>query len=52
MVPLLKAGGRRTRSGTVILTNSPDGYRAVLPVLESIGADARFVGMLRAQASR
>ncbi|WP_062351114.1 serine hydrolase [Pseudoxanthomonas mexicana] len=41
-----------TRSGTVILTNSPDGYRAVLPVLESIGADARFVGMLRAQASR
>jgi CubicO group peptidase (beta-lactamase class C family) len=41
-----------TRSGTVILTNSPDGYRAVLPVLDAIGADATFVGMLRAQASR
>jgi CubicO group peptidase (beta-lactamase class C family) len=41
-----------TRSGTVILTNSAEGYRAVLPVLDAIGADATFVGMLRAQASR
>lgn len=41
-----------TRSGTVILTNSREGYRAVLPVLDAIGADATFVEMLRAQASR
>lgn len=41
-----------TGSGTVILTNSPDGYRAVLPVLDAIGADAAFVGLLRAQAAR
>lgn len=41
-----------TRRGAVILTNSPDGYRVVLPVLEAVGADATFVAMLQAQASR
>lgn len=41
-----------TRRGAVILTNSPDGYRVVLPVLEAVGADATFVAMLRAQAAR
>jgi len=41
-----------TRSGTVILTNSPDGHRAVLPVLDLVGADPAFVALLRAQASR
>ncbi len=41
-----------TRSGTVILTNSQDGYRAILPVLDLVGADPKFVEMLRALASR
>lgn len=41
-----------TLGGAVILTNSPDGYRVVLPVLEAVGADATFVAMLQAQASR
>lgn len=41
-----------TGSGTVILTNSENGNRAVLPVLDLIGANPEFVALLREQASR
>ena len=40
------------RSGTVILTNSHDGYRIALPILDLIGANQEFVGLLRAMAAK
>lgn len=39
-------------SGTVILTNSEHGNRAILPVLDLLGANPKFVDLLREQASR
>jgi hypothetical protein len=42
---------RTTGDGAVILTNSDVGYRAVMPLLERLQADAAFLGFLRSQAN-
>lgn len=39
------------RKGTVILTNSDEGYRVVLPILAQIGANPEYVDLLRAMAA-
>lgn len=39
------------RTGTVILTNSNQGYRVVLPILARLGANPRYVDLLRAMSS-
>jgi CubicO group peptidase (beta-lactamase class C family) len=40
---------KSTQDGVVILTNGDRGYQAVLPVLEKLGANPRFLAYLHAQ---
>lgn len=40
----------RTGEGAVILTNSAVGYKVVVPILEAMGTQPRFLAYLRAQA--
>lgn len=42
----------RDKTGTVILTNSNQGYRVVLPILEQIGANQEYIKLLRAMADK
>jgi CubicO group peptidase (beta-lactamase class C family) len=39
-----------TKSGVVILTNSDDGMKTVLPILDRLGRDREFVAVLREMA--
>lgn len=39
------------RTGTVILTNSNQGYRVVLPILARLGANPRYVDLLRGMSA-
>jgi len=41
-----------TKNGTIILTNSDNGAKAILAVLERIGGDAPFINYLRAEAAK
>jgi CubicO group peptidase (beta-lactamase class C family) len=41
-----------TKDGTIIFTNSDNGAKAIMAVLERIGGDAVFVNYLRAEAAK